>query len=68
MICLLDIFRLSGLSRKAKTGRITFIMATGLLMLFGYGLFAAEIMWAVAYALSGGALLLFLYAWRKTAG
>ena len=33
-------------------------------MLFGYALFAAEALWAAAYALTGG-LLLLLYAWQK---
>ena len=66
MICLLDIFHLSGLSKGEKVGRIVFFTATLLLMLFGYSLFAAEIAWAAAYALSGGILLLFLYAWKKT--
>ena len=66
-ICLMDIFRLSGLSKRAKAGRILFMIATAILMLFGYSLFAAEIMWAASYALSGGALLLFLYAWARTA-
>lgn len=67
IICLTDVFRLSGLSGRAKAGRITFIVAAILLMLFGYGLFAGEALWAVAYALSGGALLLFLYAWQGAA-
>lgn len=65
MICLSDIFRLSELSKKAKVSRTAFIAITFLLMLFGYSLFAAEIAWASVYALSGGALLLFLYAWKK---
>lgn len=67
MIRLLDPLRLSGLSPKARAGRIVFMAITSLLMLFGYSLFAAEVVWAAAYALSGGALLLFLYAWRKAA-
>lgn len=66
-ICLSDIFHLSELSKKAKASRISFITITILLMLFGYSLFAAEIAWAAAYALSGGALLLFLYTWKKAA-
>lgn len=65
MIDLFDVFRFSGLSAKAKAGRITFITMTCLLMLFGYSLFSSQIIWAAAYALSGGVLLLFLYAWRE---
>lgn len=60
-----DVFRFSGLSAKAKAGRTAFITMTCLLMVFGYSLFASQIIWAAAYALSGGVLLLFLYAWRK---
>lgn len=66
-ICLMDVLRLSGLSKRVKAGRIVFMIAIALLMLFGYSLFAAEIIWAAAYALSGGALLLFLYTWNKAA-
>ena len=65
MISCLDVFLLSGLSKKEKAGRISFLTAACLLMLFGYGLFAPEIIWAAAYALSGGVLLLSLYAWTK---
>lgn len=67
MICLMEAFRLSGLSQKARAGRIAFISVVCLFMLFGYSLFAAEIVWATAYALSGGVLLLLLYAWKKAA-
>ena len=67
MITLFDVFHFSGLSARAKAGRITFITTTCLLMLFGYSLFASQIIWAAAYALSGGVLLLFLYVWRKAA-
>lgn len=63
-ITLLNLFQLSGLSTKRKVFRVVFFIATCLLMLFGYTLFAAETIWAVLYALSGGILLLFLYAWR----
>ena len=66
MIGLFDVFCFSGLSAKAKAGRIVFITMTCLFILFGYSLFASQIIWAAAYALSGGLLLLFLYAWRKT--
>ena len=62
-IALLELFRLSGLSLKEKMFRTAFIILACLLMLFGYGLFAAEKIWAVSYALSGGVLLLLLYAW-----
>jgi len=64
-IGLFDIFRLSGLSGKAKAGRIAFLAVTCLLMVFGFALFPRELAWAIAYALTGGALLLFLYAWQK---
>lgn len=67
MIRLADVLCLSGLSGRAKTGRIAFFTMTVLLMLFGYSLFAAEAIWALAYGLSGGTLLLFLYAWRTAA-
>lgn len=60
-----DIFKLSGLSVREKTFRVLFITTVCLLMLFGYTLLAAEKILAVVYALSGGALLLFLYAWAK---
>lgn len=60
-----ELFQLSGLTTKEKAFRVAFILMTCLLMLFGYSLFAAETIWAVSYALSGGVLLLFLYAWGK---
>lgn len=61
----LKLFRLSGLSGRARGARIAFFLAAGLLMLFGYWLFAAETLWALAYAASGGALLLLLCAWKN---
>jgi uncharacterized MnhB-related membrane protein len=64
-IGLLDLFRLSALSAKEKAHRVIFLAATGLLMSFGYVLFCDKPVWAVSYALSGGVLLLFLYAWKK---
>jgi len=64
-IGLFDVFRLSGLSGKAKAGRIAFLVVTCLLMVFGFALFPGELAWAAAYALTGGALLLFLYAWHN---
>ena len=67
IIHLLDVFHLSGLSKRAKISRAGFIIITCFLMLFGYSLFAAERMWSVAYALSGGILLLFLYTWKRAA-
>ena len=60
------LFRLSGLTVKEKVSRMVFITITCLLMLFGYSLFTAEKIWAISYALSGGVLLLFLYAWGMT--
>lgn len=66
IIGLLEIFQLSGLSKKARVFKITFLLITCLLMILGYSLFAQEMIWAVSYALSGGALLLLLYMWRKT--
>ncbi len=65
VIGLFDIFQTTGLSKKAKAHRAAFLIMTGFLMLFGYSLFAKEAVWAVSYALTGGALLLFLYAWEK---
>lgn len=64
-IHLLRLFRLTALSRRALAGRILFFAVTIALMLFGYALFAAEALWAAAYALTGGLLLLLLYAWQK---
>lgn len=57
--------QLSGLSPKEKVCRMIFIFATGFLMLLGYGLFANDPVWAVAYAFSGGALFVFLHTWIK---
>lgn len=65
LIVLSDVFHLSGRSKKEKVSRIVFVTITFLLMLLGYSLFASEIAWAAAYALSGGALLVFLYTWKK---
>lgn len=62
----LDIFHLFGLSKKVKVFKIVFLLITCLFMIFGYSLFAEEMIWAVSYALSGGVLLLFLYSWTKT--
>lgn len=62
-IDLLAVFHLSGLSPKAKIGRIAFLAVCGFLVVFGYCLFAQDTIWAVSYALSGGVLLVFLYAW-----
>ena len=67
IIPILAVFQLSGLSKRAKVYKVSFIIITCSLMLFGYCLFAAEIMWSIAYALSGGILLLFLYIWNKAA-
>ena len=64
MICVSGVFDLSGLSRRAAAGRISFFVITCLLMLFGYCLFASEAVLSIAYALSGGVLLLFLYVWK----
>ena len=61
----LEVFHLSGLSRRAKASRAGFFLAAGLLMLFGYALFAPDMPWAIGYALSGGLLLLFLNAWIR---
>lgn len=64
-IRLLAIFRLSALPAKEKAHRVAFLIAVCLLMLFGYGLFADQPVWAVSYALSGGMFLLLLYAWKN---
>lgn len=61
----LEVFHLSGLSRRTKASRAAFFLAAGLLMLFGYALFTPDIPWAIGYALSGGLLLLFLNAWAR---
>lgn len=65
-ICVSGIFDLYGLSRRAAAGRISFFVMTCLLMLFGYSLFASETILSIAYALSGGVLLLFLYVWKMS--
>lgn len=65
-ISLLEIFQLSGLSKKVKKLKIAFLLITSLLMILGYSLFAQEMIWAVSYALSGGLLLLLLYTWKET--
>lgn len=65
-ISLFEIFQLSGLSKKAKVFKISFLLITCLLMVLGYSLFAKEMIWSVSYALSGGILLLFLYSWKNT--
>ena len=64
MLYVSGVFKLSGLSRRAKIGRISLFVGTSLLMLFGYGLFASEPILSIAYALSGGVLLLLLYTWN----
>lgn len=63
-IFLFDVFCLSGLSARARAGRIAFFAASLLLMLLAYLLFAPGPL-AVFYALSGGLLLLFLLAWKN---
>lgn len=57
-----ELFHLSGISRKAWVGKIVFIAITCLLTLFGGCLFAPGCL-SAAYALSGGLLLVLLYAW-----
>lgn len=64
IVCISGVFKLSGLSRSAMAERISFLVGTGLLMLFGYGLFAPGTVLSAAYALSGGMLMLLLYAWK----
>lgn len=52
--------------RKEDDGlRLRFLIPAGILMLVGYGLFASFL--SAAYALSGGALLVLLQAWRLAA-
>ena len=64
-IALLNLFQLSKLSAKEKAVSVAFVITTCLLMLFGYSLFATEKIWAISYAITGGILLLLLYAWEK---
>lgn len=66
-LALWAVFQRSGLSARESVWRAVWITTTCLLMVLGYRLFAAEKRWAVSYALSGGALLLLLYAWEKAA-
>lgn len=61
----LHLFHLSDLPLKEKCLRITFIVITCFLMMFGYWLFARDPIWALFYALSGGIFLVFLYVWIK---
>lgn len=60
----IKIFYLAGLNGKELFGRVVFFGIVCLLMLFGYSLFGAGV-WSVAYALSGGFLLICLYIWKK---
>lgn len=60
-----QLFQFENLSQRERVGRTGFFTATVLLMLFGYALFWPEGIWGVGYALSGGALLLCLYAWQR---
>ncbi len=66
VITLRSVFDLSGLSDKAHADRVLFFGASAVLMLFAYSLFASKLL-SSAYALTGGLLLLFLYAWRQAA-
>ena len=58
-----EIFRLSECSGGEKAGRLFYLVITLLLMLFGKGLLMPELLWAVVYSLSGGALMFLLFAW-----
>ena len=66
-IYLTEIFQISGLPGTEKRSRILSLVAAGVLMAFAYNLFAREPLSAAAYALTGGLLLAFLFAWRQAA-
>lgn len=63
---LLELFCLSGLTRESRSDRFVFFSITFLCMLLGYWLFAIAKIWSLAYALSGGAYLIFLYTWLRS--
>ena len=52
---------------RQSLGQVGFLAVTLLLMLFAFLLFAGQGIWAAAYALTGGALMLLLYSWRTAA-
>lgn len=65
-IALRSVFDFSGLSDKTRADRALYLGMSAILMLFAYSLFASKLL-SLAYALTGGLLLLFLYAWRQAA-
>ncbi len=61
------LFDLQGLGRGRIVSRITLFGVTAALMLFGFWLFVREPFLAGFYALTGGALVLLLYVWTRSA-
>lgn len=61
------LFDLQGLGRGRIVSRITLFGGTAVLMLFGFWLFVREPLLAGLYALTGGALVLLLYVWTRSA-
>ncbi len=59
----LNVFHLAGLPKGTAVARVFFFAFTLLLMALGYYMFANRFC-SVLYALTGGAFLLSLYAWR----
>lgn len=59
------VFHFANQKMGDKAGRAAFLAMTAVLMLFGYSLFASGL--GGAYAVSGGLLLVLLYAWRNAA-
>ena len=57
-----DIFHLRRLCKKELAGRLFFFGLLLVLMFIGYDMFQG--IWSVAYALSGGFLMLCLYSWK----
>ena len=57
-------FHFLNLSAKAMAYRVIWIAVSCLLMVFGFSLFAQEIIWSLSYALSGGTLLQLLLIWK----
>ncbi len=58
----LKVFHLAGLPNGAAAARVCFFAFAALLTAFGYFMFASRLC-SILYALTGGTLLLLLYAW-----
>lgn len=58
-----ELFRLSGLAIWERAKRLLYLSLTGVLMCFAWLLFMPELFWSASYALTGGLLLVLLFAW-----